>query len=475
MMDMFLYMSSTRRRRASVLRVLILILVIAICYNALFAWFVTTRCVEGVEDIGLPFPRVKVSCPRRRSLNGVTIGAPLGMKEDASQQSHVSHDLKINKHYSHRDLQIPSSAPPDHVEAQPNDDNVRPISSTSIGDSLQRVMSLLPDELRTRDLLRPIDGTGEAKLREVGLRVRAFKTFFEPWEPLHLVSRGETMYVRDDMVHYLRNHPEILESMKMTFSEVIHSYDAYRHFLGRFSRLLFPWTAPFFPDHMTLHAQIYGGGRGIVFSAGDGQALYAITSIKAIRRLGCDLPVEVMYLGDDDLGDNYRAELEAIPGVITRDISQMVDDEGWKLAGWAGKPFAILLSSFREVIFVDADSLFFRSPETLFQEPAYQRTGALFFKDRIIMPEEKKGWLQQILPKPISKQVRQSRLWTGESSHMQESGVVVVDKWKHFIALLLVTRMNGPDRDGDESEGKVGVYDMVYGKLFWSPLLFFGH
>jgi hypothetical protein len=48
---------------------------------------------------------------------------------------------------------------------------------------------------------------------------------------------------------------------------------------------------------------------------------------------------------------------------------------------------------------------------------------------------------------------------------MQESGVVVVDKWRHFVALLMVTRMNGPDRDGNKAEGKVGIYDMVYGKL----------
>jgi len=52
---------------------------------------------------------------------------------------------------------------------------------------------------------------------------------------------------------------------------------------------------------------------------------------------------------------------------------------------------------------------------------------------------------------------------------MQESGVVVVDKWRHFIALLLVTRMNGPDRDGNKENGVVGVYDMVYGKFPLSP------
>jgi hypothetical protein len=170
-----------------------------------------------------------------------------------------------------------------------------------------------------------------------------------------------------------------------------------------------------------------------------------------------------MYLGESDLSEDYRLELEEIPGVITRDMSQMVADDGWELKGWAGKPFSILLSSFREVIFIDADALFFRNPEILFNDPQYVETGALFFHDRIIMPESKKNWLQEVLPGPISKKAKQSRYWTGESGHMQESGVVVVDKWKHLVALLMVTRMNGPDRDGNEGEGRIGVYDMVYG------------
>lgn len=53
------------------------------------------------------------------------------------------------------------------------------------------------------------------------------------------------------------------------------------------------------------------------------------------------------------------------------------------------------------------------------------RTGALFFGDRNILPESKKEWLQKILPKPISQSVQKSRVWTGESGHVQESGVVV--------------------------------------------------
>ncbi|ETI20826.1 hypothetical protein G647_07168 [Cladophialophora carrionii CBS 160.54] len=339
--------------------------------------------------------------------------------------------------------------------------------------ALARVISLLPGEMEGRDLLRPVEGTGKEKLREMGLRVREYKKFFEAWENLHLTFDEEGgSYVRDDVIQYLRHHqhqPADDEFGETSLAQTIHSYEAYRYFLVKFGQLLFPWTAPYFPDHMTLHSHFKKGGRGIVLTAGDDQAPFLLTIIPTFRNLGCDLPIEIMYLGDSDLSEDYRSDLESLDGVITRDIAQMVNDEGWKLAGWAAKPFAILYSSFREVIFIDADSLFFVNPATLFEDPAYQKTGALFFRDRLIMPENKKRWLQQILPKPISRQVKQSRMWTGDSGHMQESGVIVVDKWRHFIALLFVTRMNGPDRDGNKDEGRVGVYDMVYGdkETFW--------
>lgn len=330
---------------------------------------------------------------------------------------------------------------------------------------LRHIFATAPDEIHVRELLRPLEGSGKERLRETGVRARAFRALFEPWEALHVVSEDNVTYVRDDVVSYLRKADDLSDlASGKSRAEMIRMYENYRYFLTRLSALLFPWTAPYFADHMTLHAHLKHGERGIVLSAGDGQLHYLLTSIRSFRKLGCNLPIEIMYLGDDDLGDDSRSELEALPGVVTRDMKQMVNDQGWDLKGWAGKPFAILLSSFREVIFIDADSLFFRNPEVMFEDPLYIETGALFFRDRLMFPESKRKWLQQVLPKPISKRVRESRFWTGESGHMQESGVVVVDKWKHFMALLMVTRMNGPDRDGDKDKGIIGTYDMVYGE-----------
>lgn len=334
--------------------------------------------------------------------------------------------------------------------------------------ALRRVEDLLPGEMETRWMLHPIEGTGPEKLREIGLRAREYKKFFKAWEKLHLVEGGpEATFIRSDMVPYMRRYfsKTAGKLAEAGIEQSINAYGRYKAFMCKFEQLMAGWTAPYFADHMTLHLNLKYGGRGIVVTAGNAQVPHLKTLVHSLRDVGCTLPVEVMYLDDQDLDVDVQAELAALDGVTTREIAPMVDDQGWKLAGWAVKAYAIMYSSFREAIFIDADSLFFKDPATLFEDEDYQKTGALFFKDRVLWREWKQDWLKKILPKPISSKVLASRYWKGESGHMQESGVVVVDKWRHFIAMLIVCRMNGPERNGNKDQGTVGVYDMVYGEL----------
>ncbi|KAJ5388687.1 putative alpha-1-3-mannosyltransferase [Penicillium cosmopolitanum] len=335
--------------------------------------------------------------------------------------------------------------------------------------SLSNVLALLPDEQRTQRLLTPIESTGEQRMKEFGIRTRQYKQLFDAWEKLHINKTKSQRFVQDDVLQRLYQNPSIATFLERDMTEIVHNYESYRSIVTQLSTLLFPWTAPYFADHLQLRQQLHSAPRGLVFSAGNDQVRYLLTSIPAIRRLGCQLPIEVMYLGDDDLRPSSRTALEQLPGVITRDLRKMVNDKGWALRGWAGKPFAVLFSSFREVIFIDADSLFLQNPEILFDDFAYRETGALFFKDRLMFPESKREWMQKVLPEPVSSKAQQTRLWDGQSGHMQESGVLVLDTYKHFLSLLLVTRMNGPDRDGDEKKGIRGVYDMLFGdkETFW--------
>ncbi|GAB7346469.1 hypothetical protein MBLNU457_5160t1 [Dothideomycetes sp. NU457] len=338
--------------------------------------------------------------------------------------------------------------------------------------SLRAVLDNTPTETQLEQLLSPIQESGKQRLHDTATRARALKSMLEPWEDLHLVHEQDKTHVRDDILRYLQQ-ADNLSSISTTESraELIRSYENYRSAVAKLSTLLFPWTAPYFADHMTLHAHIRHGGRGIVMSAGSLQIQHLLTSIKSIRQLGCNLPIEIMYLGAADLADVARTELENLPGVVTRNMKTMINDKGWALRGWSGKSHAILLSSFREVLYVDADALWLQNPAILFDETAYLNTGALFFYDQNTAPksQSRRQWLQEVLPKPISTHVTSSRLWTGESGRMQDSGVMVIDKWQHFMAILFVTRMNGPDRDGNREKGIVGTYDMINSdkETFW--------
>lgn len=48
---------------------------------------------------------------------------------------------------------------------------------------------------------------------------------------------------------------------------------------------------------------------------------------------------------------------------------------------------------------------------------------------------------------------------------MMESGVVLIDQFKHFVPMLMAARLNGPDRDGQgEGDGRIkGLYDYIQG------------
>ena len=160
--------------------------------------------------------------------------------------------------------------------------------------ALKHVLSLRPSYLTSRSLLSIIPGTGREKLYEIGLRARAYRQYLEAWEALHIIEIDSSLYIREDIIHYLRNHQEFATGLTESYADTIRAYEQFRHFIKSLGNLLFPMTAPYFPDHMSLHTHIARGSRGIVLTGGDKQAPYMLTSITTFRRLGCNLPIEIL-------------------------------------------------------------------------------------------------------------------------------------------------------------------------------------
>lgn len=442
-----------RRRRSTVCRTLALIVASTLCFLVLVRANTSDRPIYRRDDVSDALQRGRNIYNRNDPVDPSILQAsdqePVRLEASPTSEQEVQSAEPWRKH---NDVV--------EVAGEGRDVSAAASSDAAFKAAFQETMDLIPPPMSMRSLLAPFRETGEAHLRDLSARVRVFGTAFQAWEKLHQAPvKGMISY--RNIIQHLRS----AQGSPQDISLSIQSYDAFRSYLHQLAARLFPGAYQYFGDLMAMHASFYKTGRGLVFTMGDHQVNYVLTSIRSFRKLGCALPIEIMYLGDDDLGEEERGLLEALPGVVTRDISRMIEDEGWKLWGWAAKPWAILMSSFQEVLFVDADVLFFVDPEILFDHPQYQQTGALFFKDRNLSRERKRKWLRKVLPKPISEQVkRNNRLWSGESGHMQDSGVLLIDKWRHFVPLLLTARLNGIDRDGNEEGGKRGVYDMVYGK-----------
>jgi hypothetical protein len=100
-----------------------------------------------------------------------------------------------------------------------------------------------------------------------------------------------------------------------------------------------------------------------------------------------------------------------------------------RLGGWQSKPYAILHSKFREVLFLDADNVPVVNPEFLFDTKQYRQTGAIFWPDYPSTSEE---------PEVVWKSCGLERPGTTEF----ESGQIVVDKARCWGPMRLALWFN---------------------------------
>ncbi len=124
-------------------------------------------------------------------------------------------------------------------------------------------------------------------------------------------------------------------------------------------------------------------GRGIVI-AGGGDKYFAslYVSVRALRHVGCTMPIQVWYLGRNNEMPLDKQELLAPWQVETVDADRVRRRHpARKLDGWELKVFASLHSPFEEVLFLDADCYPCRNPDLLFELEEYRARGAIFWPD----------------------------------------------------------------------------------------------
>src|SRR5260221_617852 len=170
-------------------------------------------------------------------------------------------------------------------------------------------------------------------------------------------------------------------------------------------------------------------GRGVVICGGGVKYFTnAWVCVNMLRRSGCTLPVQLWFLGKEEMDQEMKTLIKSL-GVDCIDAAQVRKRHPARiLGGWELKAYAILHSSFREVLFLDADNVPVANPESLFESREYCQTGAIFWPDYGQLKKTQAIWDNCGLPRPDGPEF--------------ESGQIVVDKKRCWKALRLATWFN---------------------------------
>lgn len=216
----------------------------------------------------------------------------------------------------------------------------------------------------------------------------------------------------------------------------------------------FPWWLPDPAMYMPWHRRPKSdpNDRGIVICAGSRNKIFAFHLIRILRDvLHSKLPIEVAYGGDGDLPFADRRIFMALGHDIR--LVNLIDhfDESivsLQDGGYAMKPFAMLASRFRKVIMADADTIFLRAPDQIFEtDPGLVDTGTMFWHDRAVSLGSiaRYQWVEGLLAgQEPSPTLSQTLFWKDRLGENQDSAVVCMDKGRPrvYTSLLFSVWMN---------------------------------
>lgn len=148
-----------------------------------------------------------------------------------------------------------------------------------------------------------------------------------------------------------------------------------------------------------------------------------------LRRVGSTLPVEV-YVKDSGEHEKHICE-DILPGLNARCLilADVVGKEA--IAHYQLKAFAVLFSSFEEVIWMDADAFPLYKPEEVFDADPFKSTGLVTWPD---------FWASSVSPAYFALSQQPEPPMSARQS--SETGVFMVSKKTHLVTLLLASYYN---------------------------------
>lgn len=135
-------------------------------------------------------------------------------------------------------------------------------------------------------------------------------------------------------------------------------------------------------------------GKGIVVCGGGVKYFPSVyVNLRILRLLGCKLPVEVFYLGVEEMDLHMIRLLESLEDVKCINGRDLESKYPIRIhAGWESKIYSIMNSSFEEVLMLDADNTPLINPIKLFNEKPYLDSGAIFWPDFACWKHDEHIW-----------------------------------------------------------------------------------
>ncbi|RDW83911.1 alpha-mannosyltransferase [Aspergillus mulundensis] len=180
--------------------------------------------------------------------------------------------------------------------------------------------------------------------------------------------------------------------------------------------------------------------RGIISTAGGSHLPVLAISLRMLRRTGSELPVEVFLANDEEyeplICDVVFPSLNAQCVVLSHifDAAPKV----MEIEKYQFKLFAMLFSSFEEILFLDADAFPLLQPESLFTNEPFKSRGMVTWPD--FWASTVSSYYYEIASQPPPEPGTRPRQST-------ESGEILISKRTHAKTLLLSTYYNlwGPN------------------------------
>lgn len=125
--------------------------------------------------------------------------------------------------------------------------------------------------------------------------------------------------------------------------------------------------------------------RGIVIVGGGKFLVSAYVTIRVLRHVGCQLPIQLWHLDGEITADDRKAlaawHVQCVNVANFAAYKQFRFLHGNRWQGWQLKAFALAHCSFDEVLQLDADCYPVRNPEFVFEWKPYRQLGAVFWPD----------------------------------------------------------------------------------------------